>query len=647
MHDDVRPSVTPVPVWHSPDGTPPVPPQQAHPQPPSPQPWSPYGALPPPVLVPASVPRRRRGRVVVVAAVVALVAAVALAGTGLALAGGGPDGPWGAGLVTDPRLPFDEALRELAAAPGVRYIAREGEDTLQVELTRTGTVLGTLQVDGQTMRMATVRGTRFFTLPDATARAAGVEPGTWVTGDEATRMQGQITEKLPGPVEFAVTLAQALASARADIGGSPPVEGLTALRARTPWGTIYVSKAAPHRLLRVEPPEDDADVPSLREGVQQAAWHADAGSSRPDLVPLPVDVATLDAASAAKAVEWVRATLPDLQGALTSDSDLELVGRPTVDCTSRACTVVARVRPVSRGGGLGGVPARLTASIEIDGEAAGACSALTTVAERGTTEVRCSSREAAGTFRRVRAARMTQARSRSAALGGASVWWSVSFGGQVRVRPLARLDQPVLDRELRREGDVLAAAVDLPAADRHRDGCPPPPAGARRVGDGWVATTAGPGSRTARAVACVVAPSAASAAVSGARPAGWDAARARMKAWGMDPDAELGACPLVPPRLGGGAEAANLVPCFRDETAGETSRSSVFEGDALEALHDHPGGHVLFVASPRYAGADRSVPTSLVLDAVAVNRRGLLVGALHEEVPNARLRGGVLRDLGE
>lgn len=554
----------------------------------------------------------------------------------------------------DRRLPFDEAFDALASAAGVEYHAERDGMTADLTIARGGSGLGSMTVDGERVRLAAIAGRWFATLPPSQAREFGVPAGLWVTGENAAPGQSDLTGSALRPTELAARLMAAVNDPRTTItapGDHGRVGDVDVITARTPVGVVHVTAEVPHMVVRVAPdvaaePEDDAG------GVQQAAWRP-ARAATPvgdQLTVVPMDLKTRDRYDA----YWVVATIggmatAELKDAVSGDDALALVGTPQVECARRACSAIARVR-AERADAAARIRVLFTATITVDGKTAGTCSAQAVIPGRGTAEVRCASQPAAKALARARSAKKAQALRRSAALGGAVVRWQVGVGGQVRVRPLGSLDVAALVRTLEEEQAVIGLDLfAVPGAGAH--GCSAAPKGAVTTPGGWVSTSARKDGLPGPARACASSPGTTSAPVAGAvQPAGWDDAVARIRAWGLRPEQELGRCRLVPMSLGGGDGVQNLSPCFRDEVAGRQSGLTSFEEAALRALKAHPDGHLVLAVHPMYAAGPAvtslRAPQSFVLTYRVYNSRGRIVDVRGEMVQNSRVRGGVLRRLG-
>ena len=93
--------------------------------------------------------------------------------------------------------PFDEALAELAAQPGIDYTSAVGSATVDMQVTYAGDVLGTVTVLGQKVSTMTVGGKTYVKMPDMRAGSGAKDPtgmaGKWVAGSSAATVAFQIS----------------------------------------------------------------------------------------------------------------------------------------------------------------------------------------------------------------------------------------------------------------------------------------------------------------------------------------------------------------------------------------------------------------------------------------------------------------------
>ncbi|MGW0583517.1 hypothetical protein ACWD25_48165, partial [Streptomyces sp. NPDC002920] len=173
------------------------------------------------------------------------------------------------------RKPFASALVRLSAQPAMRYRTGGGGLVFDAQVTYGGSVLGTVDFAGARMQLLTVGGKTYVKMPDSLLAGSGgsSDPtglaGKWITGGGGAAAAGvnSASSQLQTPAKFAQKLLEALNSKQTvlpkDDAPAADVDGVAALKASTPAGDLYVSKDAPHRLLRVAPRTAGTNAPSI------------------------------------------------------------------------------------------------------------------------------------------------------------------------------------------------------------------------------------------------------------------------------------------------------------------------------------------------------------------------------------------------
>lgn len=195
------------------------------------------------------------------------------------------------------RAPFLLALADLATRPATRYTTTDADGTTwDLQVSAGGHATGMVTVDGQRMDVLIVGG-KVFMRQHAVVLAA---PPDHASQPWRTDSTDKITVTLPqtsAPFDLARWLEQGLLDSATTLtaaeAGDLSVSGLAALKASTPRGDIYVSRTAPHRVLRyvpsAQPPRPRSPLLSSPQPTSAPSSTSTAGllpAQRPDAVPI-------------------------------------------------------------------------------------------------------------------------------------------------------------------------------------------------------------------------------------------------------------------------------------------------------------------------------------------------------------------------
>ncbi|MEV7552917.1 SON protein [Amycolatopsis sp. NPDC089917] len=341
------------------------------------------------------------------------------------------------------RGPFEQALAGLSSAPAVRNStsAAGGMITTEVKTTAYGETSGTMTFRGMKIEILSVGGKVYFKAPDGLlpgarpdSSAASDLKDRWITGEEA--LFGPALRQFESPERLAARLREALERAE-DIpeDQDETVRDVPALKASTPAGDLYVSKEAPHRLLRFS-----VRMPGGMPSVPRVPTIPDAGS-RP---PLPSgeglgesDVDALSPEETVAVYEDLMSNTKKLSGAVDTGVRFDLDGAATVSCGSAGCTVTANVSNTasanSGGKVTGQVNATMTANVTIGGRPAGSCRNTATLSLNSAGSISCVNSGAGGVFSSVEAEKKADAEARSRASGGVPVQYRIESIASVSV----------------------------------------------------------------------------------------------------------------------------------------------------------------------------------------------------------------------
>ncbi|MFR9800169.1 polymorphic toxin-type HINT domain-containing protein [Streptomyces sp. MS06] len=422
---------------------------------------------------------------------VAVLVAVAL-GCGLLTAGVTHRGP--------DRAPFLGALVALSTAPEVHYRTA----SLDAHVTQHGELTGSITRAGQEYALLRVDD-RLYVKPPGSALRAMLPPtraadlaDRWLTGRIADGLAGPLAAQLVPPPVLADHLARALRTARLPAQGARTavVDGVAVLTASTPIGELRVSRDAPYRVVRLDPPSTGApsDTPRTPRtpstpGVPGAPDDLAAprtAAAEPASAVRPASAPALRPASAP--ARWAQAhpvhpigdggghgavaylpqepgdvgatydrlldSVAQLSSADDTDVSFDLHGDPDVHCSPVGCLVTETVTTdAGRGTAAalrGSVTVRLSAEVTLNGTPAGSCSASTTVPLNGSATLGCTDAEAGPRYRSLRAALSADAQARADATGR-TAYYRVEALAEVSVHAVASIDTGRLSRTLRSE----------------------------------------------------------------------------------------------------------------------------------------------------------------------------------------------------
>ncbi|WP_244199923.1 SON protein [Amycolatopsis thailandensis] len=341
------------------------------------------------------------------------------------------------------REPFEQALAGLSSAPAVRNSTSSvgGMITTDVKTTAYGETSGTMSFQGKKIEILVVGAKVYFKAPDGLLPGARGDSSEteglkdrWITGEDA--LFGPVLQQFESPEKLAARLREALERAD-DIPGdqNETVRDVPALKASTPAGDLYVSKEAPHRLLRYS-----VKMPGGMPSIPRVPTIPDAGSRPPMPSGASLGESDVDALSPEETVavyEDLMSNTKKLSGAVDTGVRFDLDGAATVACGAAGCTVTANVSntaSANSGGKITGqVNATMTANVTIGGRPAGSCRNTATLPLNGAGSISCVNNEAGGVFSAVEAEKKADAEARSRASGGIPVQYRIESIASVSV----------------------------------------------------------------------------------------------------------------------------------------------------------------------------------------------------------------------
>ncbi|MEV6907402.1 SON protein [Amycolatopsis sp. NPDC051071] len=341
------------------------------------------------------------------------------------------------------REPFEQALAGLSSAPAVRHntSAVGGMIKTDVKTTAYGETSGTISFQGRDMEILVVGGKVYFKAPDGMVPGSQVDSSAaeglkdrWITGEEA--LFGPVLQQFESPEKLAKRLRDALEKAdEIDGDQTETVRDVPAIKASTPAGDLYVSKDAPHRLLRysVNVPGGMPSVPKVPtmpgpESRPQVPSGGGLGES---------DVDALSPEETDAVYEVLLSNTRKLSSAVDTSVRFDMDGAATVTCGGSGCTVTANVTnsaSANNGGKVTGqVNATMTANVTIEGRSAGSCQNSASLPINGAGSISCVNGGAGGVFASVEAEKKADAEARSRAAGGVPIQYQIQSIAAVSV----------------------------------------------------------------------------------------------------------------------------------------------------------------------------------------------------------------------
>ncbi|MEU3529301.1 polymorphic toxin-type HINT domain-containing protein [Streptomyces sp. NPDC038707] len=393
--------------------------------------------------------------------------------------------------------PFREAVDDLAVARGLRYKDTSAFGITENEITVTAagsqfgsTSSGRKENGRDVLRIGGKTFMRWHVDPAPREEVEAVEeapPSEWTVGmDDGSTLTDEALARTIAPSKLAAVLDKALT----DLEKSPPpasesktsgtsgqqplkVNGKPALGIDTSAGRLLVTKAKPHRVLRLEAYDVREGLSGMRDQLENGEEPtappkvttgplASGDAEGMDLTPIPAD-----------AVDKMYDTLVDYTERLKDATDrgitFTLNGAGEMDCSPSGCTAtqnftgevssIARKERVTKGE----VTAVLSAAFSIDGKPAGQCtSPQRTFPVRGDNvsgTLKCSDPGAGPLYASVAARVQAQAEADARACGcKVRLTYPLRANTWIDARALARVEADKLADQAKRERDAAACA---------------------------------------------------------------------------------------------------------------------------------------------------------------------------------------------
>ena len=259
---------------------------------------------------------------------------------------------------------FSDAIAKLTVA---RIRSSLLGTTVDVVLNQKGEGIGTIEIAGGTRKLLAVDGRAF--LFDSNSTRWAYLPYMY-QAINSTVSPAKLTSLSRSLIEDEYVLS------------NDTVDRVPALKASTKFGDLYVSSKFPHQVLRVvmQTSSPSFTLPPLRNllAIQNGAV---------DITDMSGNVDTL-----AEIDETIADAVPDLKNAFDLSAQFRASGQPVLIHTSSFCTVTVSVSSsfVSENLVATRVSAVLTATMTVDGIAAGGCSTTGTLSVNGISTISCT-----------------------------------------------------------------------------------------------------------------------------------------------------------------------------------------------------------------------------------------------------------------
>ncbi|MEV0749859.1 hypothetical protein AB0I75_32430 [Streptomyces sp. NPDC050273] len=307
--------------------------------------------------------------------------------------------------------PFREAIDDLATAPGLRYkdTSSFGITDNEISVTASGSQFGStssgrndhgrdvLRIGGKTF----MRWQHDPAPEEDVKEGAKAPPSEWIVGlDDGSELVDEALARTVAPPKLAAVLDKALTdlekspqaegsgqlgSGLSNSSGQRPsnVNGTPALGVDTSAGRLLVTKAAPHRVLRLEAYDLREGISDMREQIEKG----EVPKARPRVTTGPLasgdgegmDLTPILADAADKMFDTLVEYADQLKDATDRGISFTLDGAGEMDCSASGCTAtqnftgsvssIARKERVTKGE----VTAVMSATFSIDGKPAGQC----------------------------------------------------------------------------------------------------------------------------------------------------------------------------------------------------------------------------------------------------------------------------------
>ncbi|MET7334514.1 DddA-like double-stranded DNA deaminase toxin [Nonomuraea sp. NPDC005650] len=298
--------------------------------------------------------------------------------------------------------PFTSAVADLSGLPAAHYVGamsdRSGRIGLDIKVTSKGSASGTLTVKGQKIQLITVSGRTFIKADAAYWRQNGATKALskeyakrWARTSKDTI--GTDLLKVFSPPELAKWVGLAAGRPTSPNGPVTKIDGVETRKVVVPFGTVYVTAAAPYRIVRIE--SGGGGSPSATPRIRGTRYSSTARLGwRLDDFALDVVVDAMRGEDARAHINNLRKRVKVLKSAVDLSVRLDVQGRGRLSpCGNSGCTANFTLQSRTNAGSpyvkIGRITVDVVITVWLDGALAGNCRKHVTMPPNGTVDVSC------------------------------------------------------------------------------------------------------------------------------------------------------------------------------------------------------------------------------------------------------------------
>ncbi|WP_160160820.1 polymorphic toxin type 17 domain-containing protein [Actinomadura sp. K4S16] len=311
---------------------------------------------------------------------------------------------------------LSRAATHLSNLPAAHYegtlTGASGEQIhIDIKMTYKGSTYGTLTVDGAEIQLMAVDAKTFLKAGESYWVANGAPNSSlkkyakrWVRVP-ISKLGFDLSAAL-APTKLAQQVRAAVRDHQITAGPVTTVDGVQARQVTVPAGTVYVTAAAPQRIVRIEATSSGTSGGSGSGGsaTPGAMGTGDELTFQPAVSPLrpassggfQLDLTGLTQEQAKKFINDLQSKVQDLKSSVDSQVNFTASGTGNLEpCNNYGCTANVRISNfVSSSNPYLGVKQRVTAEVtinfQLDGGPAGSCSRTISMAPNGSAGVSCN-----------------------------------------------------------------------------------------------------------------------------------------------------------------------------------------------------------------------------------------------------------------
>lgn len=392
------------------------------------------------------------------------------------------------------RTPFYMAVANLAQQPVAHYggSALNGATKWDLKSTNGGETLGVVSIGGEHVDVLIAGGKTYerppqdllSDLPSGTSRQA--LSGKWITGDDS--LTAMLPKGLGSPAQLAEGLWPDLAAATdyplTGTAATDNIGGTSAFRVTTAQGLLYVSAKAPFRVLRLAPvsgsssPKTPAPSSShtaasaaLRQGPASTSAEARSAASLSTGSGFgATDLQTMAADDTKKAFADLVDQTKSLKDAVNVGIKFDFNQTGNLDCSESSCTVRENVTTSTTSAVSaqlsGTVDTEMTATLTVNGQGAGACTAGQQLPVNGSGTITCQDAAVAPVVQNIKAEKQREADAEAEASGhDVSIPYNLDFEAGIELTAMANVQAEVDKLVGNEQGEQKQAEQNPPDTD--------------------------------------------------------------------------------------------------------------------------------------------------------------------------------------